>query len=45
VLLPAETVEFSVSYASEESVPFVRGESENSPFGVPAVADADLPIG
>jgi hypothetical protein len=38
-------IEFSVSDASEESVPFVRGKSENWPFGVPAVADADLVIG
>jgi hypothetical protein len=44
-LLPAETVEFSVSCASEESVPFVRRKSENRPLGVPAVAYADPAIG
>lgn len=44
-LLPAETVEFSVSCASEESMPFVRREPENRPFGVPAVAYTDLAIG
>jgi hypothetical protein len=43
--LPTETIEFSVSYASEESVPFVRCKSENQSFGVPAVADTDLAIG
>jgi hypothetical protein len=44
-LLPAETVEFSVSCASEKSVPFVRRKSENRPFGVPAVAYTDLVTG
>ena len=44
-LLPAETVEFSVSCASEKSMPFVRRKSENGPLGVPAVAYTDLPIG
>jgi len=44
-LLPTETIEFSVSYAAEESVPFVRCEPENCPVGVPAVADADLAMG
>jgi hypothetical protein len=43
--LHTETVEFSVSYAAEKSMPFVRGKSENRPFGVTAVADADLTIG
>jgi hypothetical protein len=43
--LPAEPVEFSVPYASEESVPFVRGKTENRTFGVPAIADADPTIG
>ena len=44
-LLPAEAVEFSVSYASEKSVPFVGCESEHRPLGVPAVADANLTFG
>ena len=43
--LPAETVEFPVSHAAEKSVPFVRGESENRPSGIPAIADADLARG
>jgi hypothetical protein len=41
----AESVEFSVSDAAEKSVPFVRGESENRSFGVPAVANADPALG
>jgi hypothetical protein len=44
-LLPAETVEFSVSCASEKSMPFVRSKSENGPLGVPAVAYTDLATG
>jgi hypothetical protein len=44
LLLPAETVEFSVSCASEKSVPFGRCKSENRTFGVPAVANTDLAI-
>jgi len=44
-LLPAETVEFSVSCASEKSMPFVRCKSENWPFGVPAIAYADPAVG
>jgi hypothetical protein len=43
--LHAETVEFSVIYASEECAPFVRRESENGPFGFPAVTDPDLAAG
>jgi hypothetical protein len=43
--LPAEAVEFSVSYAAEKCVPFVRGKTENRPPGIPAVADTDLVIG
>jgi hypothetical protein len=43
--LPAKTIEFSVSYAAEKCVPFVRRESENQSFGVPAVANADSTIG
>ena len=43
--LPAETIEFSVSYASEKRLPFVRCKPENRPFGVPAVANTDLVIG
>jgi hypothetical protein len=43
--LPAETIEFSVSDATEESVPFIGRKSENRAFGVSAVADADLAIG
>jgi hypothetical protein len=42
--LPAEAVEFSVSHAAEKSMPFVRSKSENRPFGLPAVADADAAI-
>jgi len=44
-LLQTETIEFSVSYAAEESVPFVRCKPENCPVGVPAVADTDLAMG
>ena len=43
--LPAETVKFSVSYASEKSMPLVRSKTENRTFGVPAIADADPTIG
>jgi hypothetical protein len=43
--VPAETVEFSVSSASEKCMPFVRCKSENRSFGVPAVANADLTVG
>ena len=43
--LPAEVVEFTVMGASDERVPFVRRKSEHRPFGVPAIADADLAIG
>jgi hypothetical protein len=43
--LPAETVKFSVSYASEKCMPFVRCKPENRPLGVPAVANADSAIG
>jgi hypothetical protein len=43
--LPTETVEFSVPYATEKCVPFVRRKLENCTFGVPAVADADPAIG
>jgi hypothetical protein len=49
VLLPrslhAETVEFPVAYAPEECVPFIRRESQNRPFGFPAVTDPDLAAG
>jgi hypothetical protein len=44
-LLPAETVEFSVSYPADKGVPFVRGKPENGPFSVAAVPDADFTIG
>ena len=44
-LVPAEIVEFSVSCASEESMPFVRCKPENRPSGVPAVAYTDLATG
>jgi len=44
-LLPAETIEFSVSHASKEGVPFVRRESENRSLGVPAVANPDPAAG
>lgn len=40
--LPAETVEFSVSYASEKRMPFVRCKPQDWPFRVPTVANADL---
>src|SRR5262249_22811982 len=40
--LHAETVKFPVAYASEECVPFIRRESQNCPFGFPAVTDPDL---
>jgi len=43
--LPAETIEFTVSYATEKRVPFVRCKPENRPFGVPAVANTDLVTG
>jgi hypothetical protein len=43
--LPAESVEFSVSYAAEKCMPFVRREPEKRTFGVPAVADTDLAPG
>ena len=43
--LHAETVEFPVAYAPEECVPFIRRESENRPFGFPAVTDPDLAAG
>jgi hypothetical protein len=42
--LAAEAIEFSVLRASEKCVPFVRRESENRPFGLPAVAKADATI-
>src|SRR5271166_3030458 len=45
VTLPAETVEFPVSYASEKGMPLVRREPEDRPPGVPAVANADLGTG
>jgi len=44
-LLPAETVEFSVSYASDKCMPFVRSELEDLLLGVPAVANADSAAG
>jgi hypothetical protein len=43
--LPAETVEFSVSHASEERMPFVRCKPQDRSFGLPAVANADAAIG
>ena len=43
--LHAETVEFSVTYASEECVPFIRCEPQNRPFGFPAVTDPNLAAG
>ena len=43
--LPAETVEFPVSYASDKSMPLVRREPEDRPSGVPAVTNADLATG
>jgi hypothetical protein len=43
--LPAETVEFPVSYASEKGMPLVRREPEDWPSGVPAVTNADLATG
>jgi hypothetical protein len=43
--LPAETVEFPVSHAAEKSMPLVRGEPEDRPLGVSAVANADFATG
>jgi len=43
--LPAETIEFTVSYATEKRMPFVRRKPENRPFGVPAIANTDLVTG
>ena len=43
--LHAETVEFPVANTPEECVPFIRRESENRPFGFPAVTDPDLAAG
>jgi hypothetical protein len=45
LVLTAETVEFPVSDAAEKSVPLVRCEPEDWPYGVPAVANADLATG
>jgi hypothetical protein len=42
---PAETVEFTVSRASEERAPFDRRKLQNQTLGVPAVADTDPAIG
>jgi hypothetical protein len=38
-----ETVKFAHSYSSDESVPFVWRESQDSAFDVLAVTDADPP--
>jgi hypothetical protein len=43
--LTAETVEFPVSDAAEKSVPLVRREHQDWPYGVPAVANADPATG
>jgi len=43
--LPAEVVEFTVPGTPEECMPFVRCKPEHRPFGIPAIADADLAIG
>jgi hypothetical protein len=43
--LPAEAVEFPVPHTSEKSVPFIGGEPENRPSGIPAVANADRTFG
>jgi len=43
--LRAETVEFAVSYAAEESVPLRRREPQDRSCGIPAVADADRAAG
>jgi hypothetical protein len=43
--LPAETVEIPVSYAAEESMPFVRREYQDRPYGIAAVANADRAAG
>src|ERR1700748_2890557 len=40
---PAEIVELAVADATEECLPFVRGESENCPFAIAAVPDAPRP--
>ena len=43
--LPAETVEFPVPHAAEESAPLIGGEPQDGPRRVPAVANADLATG
>jgi len=43
--LTAETIEFPVSDASEKSMPLPRGEHQDWPYGVSAVANADLATG
>ena len=43
-LFCAETIEFTVSRASEERVPFIWRELENRPCWVPAVPDADSAV-
>jgi hypothetical protein len=43
--LTAETVEFPVSDAAEKGVPLVGREPEDWPYGVSAVANADLATG
>jgi hypothetical protein len=43
--LTAETVKFPVSDAPEKGVPLIRSEHQDWPYGVPAVANADLAAG
>ena len=43
--LPAETVEFPVSHATDKGMPLIRREPQDRPSGLPAVAHADLAAG
>ena len=43
--LTAETVEFPVSDSAEKGMPLVRCEHQDWPYGVPAVANADVATG
>ena len=45
LVLTAETVKFPVSDAPEKGVPLIRCEHQDWPYGVPAVANADLAAG
>jgi hypothetical protein len=43
--LSAEFVEFPVVRAANKCLPLARGELENRPFGMPAIAKPDAAIG